>query len=94
MKGVRVPVIAHEEVLKVKSALGIVRLSRADAARWLIDQGLHDDLKGGPLPRERETIRISEELNERLETVAQVSMRSKSLIAAWAIENALRGLSS
>jgi len=93
MKAVRVPIVAHEEVLKVKSALGIVRLSRADAARWLIDQGLHDDLKGGPLPRERETIRISEELNERLETVAQ-AMRSKSLIAAWAIENALRGLSS
>lgn len=94
MKAVRVPVVAHEEVLKVKSALGIVRLSRADAARWLIDQGLSDDLKGGPLPSHRETIRISEELNERLEVVAQVSMRSKSLVAAWAIEQALRRLSS
>ena len=94
MKAVRVPIVAHEEVLKVKSALGIVRLSRADAARWLIDQGLHDDLKGGPLPRERETIRINEELNERLEAVARASMRSKSLVAAWAIEQALKGLSS
>ena len=93
MKAVRVPVISHADVLKVKSTLGFMRLSRADAARWLIESGLHDDLKGGPLPSQRETIRISEELNERLEAVASASMRSKSLIAAWAIENALRGLS-